>query len=336
VSEPGVRIGLLLPTREAAVAGRQSSEHFLELAELAEKVGYDSVWAGDSPVARPRLDPLVLLGAVAGRTEKITLGTAVLLAALRPPVLLAQNVATLDRLADGRLILGLGAGFPYPATQAEFSAIGVPFSERVERLLETVRICRLLWSPADSGRADAAITFEGRFWRFEQLDLFPKPEQTAGPPLWLAGAGPSMLRRVGLHFDGWLPYSPTIEAFSTGLAEVRTAAARAERDLGAITPALYATVMLDEDAAHAERELERYVRGYYGLPLEGMRQLQAFYAGGVEGCIRWLGDYIAAGARHLVLRFGTLSDPSKMVELAAEELLPAIRAQAPALQVPAA
>jgi alkanesulfonate monooxygenase SsuD/methylene tetrahydromethanopterin reductase-like flavin-dependent oxidoreductase (luciferase family) len=334
VSEPGVRVGLLLPTRESIVTGRQSSEPFLELAELAEEIGYDSLWVGDSPVARPRLDPLVLLGAVAARTEKITLGTAVLLAALRPPVLLAQNVATLDRLAGGRLILGLGGGFPYPATEAEFSAIGVPFSERIGRLLETVRICRLLWSTAHSDSTGAGVTFEGRYWSFEELELLPKPEQPGGPRLWLAGAGGRTLGRVGRLFEGWLPYSPTVEEFATGLAEIRTAAANAEREPDEITPALYATLVLDDDAARAEQELERYVEGYYGLPLEGMRQLQAFYAGGVEGCIRWLSEYISAGARHFVLRFGTLDDPSGMMGLAAGQLLPALRAQTPAVEVP--
>jgi alkanesulfonate monooxygenase SsuD/methylene tetrahydromethanopterin reductase-like flavin-dependent oxidoreductase (luciferase family) len=277
----------------------------------------------------------MLLGAVAARTERVTLGTAVLLAALRPPVLLAQNVATLDRLAGGRLILGLGGGFPYPATEAEFSAIGVPFSERLGRLLETVRICRLLWSFDRSYSADPGVTFEGRYWSFEQLELQPKPEQPGGPQLWLAGAGARTLGRVGRLFEGWLPYSPTVEEFAAGLAEIRTAAANAKRDSAEVTPALYATVLLDEDTARAERELERYVQGYYGMPLEGMRQLQAFYAGGVEGCIRWLSDYIAAGARHLVLRFGTLEDPGEMIGHAAGALLPALRARTLALEVPA-
>src|ERR687888_1473316 len=104
MSQPDdVRVGLLLPTREARVAGRDDPALLLEVAEEAEGLGFDSLWAGDSPIARPRLDPLTLLAGVAVRTESVTLGTAVLLGALRPPVLTAHALASLDQLASGRL-----------------------------------------------------------------------------------------------------------------------------------------------------------------------------------------------------------------------------------------
>lgn len=88
---------------------------------------------------------------------------------------------------------------------------------------------------------------------------------------------------------------------------------------------MYATVSFARDERAAERELERYCDAYYGLPLEGMRRLQAYYGGTVAGCVEWLKGYMAAGARRLVLRFGTLGDPRPMIELAGRELLPALR-----------
>ncbi len=109
-----VRFGLLLPTREQVLVDRPDVRSLLELGRAAERLGFDSLWAGDSLLARPRLEPLALLSALAGQTESVTLGTAVLVAALRHPLLLAHQVATLDQLAGGRVILGLGAGFPYP------------------------------------------------------------------------------------------------------------------------------------------------------------------------------------------------------------------------------
>ena len=102
------RIGYLLPTREQVMEGRPEAAPLLALAERAEALGYASVWVGDSVLARPRHDPLTLLAAVAGRTRRVQLGTAVLLPALRNPVLLAHQVATLDQIAEGRVILGVG------------------------------------------------------------------------------------------------------------------------------------------------------------------------------------------------------------------------------------
>src|SRR6188768_3576512 len=121
------RLGYLLPTRERVMEGQHDTGLLLALAEKAEGLGFDSIWVGDSLTARPRHDPLTLLAAVAARTKKAELGTAVLLPALRNPVLLAHQVATLDRIAEGRLILGIGIATDVPNIRAEFEASGVPF-----------------------------------------------------------------------------------------------------------------------------------------------------------------------------------------------------------------
>src|SRR5437868_3743860 len=102
------RIGYLLPTRELVMQGRPEAALLLALAERAEGLGYDSIWVGDSILARPRHEPLTLLSAVAARTRKAELGTAVLLPALRNPVVLAHGIATLDQISEGRFILGVG------------------------------------------------------------------------------------------------------------------------------------------------------------------------------------------------------------------------------------
>ena len=97
------KIGYLLPTREQIMEGRPDAASLLELAARAEALGYNSVWVGNSVLARPRHDPLTLLAGVAGRVPRVALGTAVLLPALRNPVLLAHQVATLDQVSEGRL-----------------------------------------------------------------------------------------------------------------------------------------------------------------------------------------------------------------------------------------
>jgi alkanesulfonate monooxygenase SsuD/methylene tetrahydromethanopterin reductase-like flavin-dependent oxidoreductase (luciferase family) len=304
--------------------GRDDPAALLDLAELAERLGYDSVWVGDSPIARPRLDPLTLLAAVAARTERASLGTAVLLGALRPPVPTAHALASLDLIAGGRLIVGLGAGFPLPATQAEFRAVGVPFEERVGRLMETVEIWRMLWREPDSAPAPTT-DFAGRYWRFRGVELAPKPRQRGGPPLWLAGSSRGALQRAGARFDGWLPYPPTPTQYAEQWEAVKSAASAVDRREDEVTPGVYVTVALDDDKSRAQARLDHYCRSYYGLPLEAMRQVQGFYAGDAGGCVDWLDGYVRAGARHIVLRQATLDNHREQARRAAEEVLPRLR-----------
>src|SRR5215510_2372869 len=123
-------VGILLPTRESVMSGRPAVAPMLTLAERAEALGFSSVWVGDSLTARPRHEPLTLLAAVAARTRRVALGTAVLLPALRHPLVFAHLVATVDRVSAGRLILGVGIAGDTPATRKEFEAAGVPFHQR--------------------------------------------------------------------------------------------------------------------------------------------------------------------------------------------------------------
>src|SRR5262249_11104096 len=125
------RIGYLLPTREQVMEGRPAAAPLLALAERAEGLGFDSIWVGASLLARPRHAPLTLLAAVAARTRRAELGTAVLLPALRNPVVLAQQIATLDQISQGRYILGVGIASDNPPIRAEFVAAGVPLANRL-------------------------------------------------------------------------------------------------------------------------------------------------------------------------------------------------------------
>src|SRR5918994_7291319 len=141
-----VELGVLIPTREAIMSGRPEAAPLLTMAERAEAAGFDSVWIGDSITARPRHEPLTLMAAIAARTQHVKIGTGVLLPALRNPVVLAHAIATLDRVAEGRVILGLGIAADNPAIRREFAAAGVPFERRVGRFMEILEICQALWT----------------------------------------------------------------------------------------------------------------------------------------------------------------------------------------------
>ncbi|MGW7524961.1 LLM class flavin-dependent oxidoreductase [Streptomyces sp. NPDC054783] len=322
-----LRIGVLLPTREMAVTGDYSVAPLLDFAREAEELGFDSLWAGDSLTARPRLDPLVVLAAVSAVTSRVGLGTAALTATLRHPLIGANMAAGLDHASGGRLTLGLGAGFPVPESAAEFAAVGVPFESRVGRLDETVRLWRQAWrTDGEPGAAE----FTGRYWRTDGLDRLPKPAAPGGPPLWLASSDtPRVLSRVARRYDGWLPFLPDPKAYRTAWERITELAGQHGRAPHAITPALYATLNVQADRRRAEAALDTYVQGYYGRPLALMNTVQAYGWGTPEECAAWLAEYVAAGARHLVLRIGSLDSRPHLRQIA-EEVLPVLRATRPA------
>jgi alkanesulfonate monooxygenase SsuD/methylene tetrahydromethanopterin reductase-like flavin-dependent oxidoreductase (luciferase family) len=249
-------------------------------------MGFASVWAGESLLARPRFECMTLLAAVAARTSSVTIGTAVLLPALHQAVPLAQATATLDRIAHGRLVLGVGAAAASPATAAELATVDVRLEERARRLLDNVARCKALWTGPDA----------------EGIDLLPRPQQPKGPPVWLGAGGPKMLARAGQSFDGWFPISPTAEAFAAGLVQVRSAATAAGRSPRDLSIAVYLNVLIDEDAGKAVAEQRAYMEAYYGAPYEALKTIQGCCAGPSEVVGDWIASYIAAGAEHVVIR----------------------------------
>jgi alkanesulfonate monooxygenase SsuD/methylene tetrahydromethanopterin reductase-like flavin-dependent oxidoreductase (luciferase family) len=289
------KIGYLLPTREQIMEGRPETGPLLNLAARAAALGFDSVWVGDSLTARPRHDPLTLLAGVAGRVPGVTIGTAVLLPMLRNPVILAHQVATLDQLSEGNLILGVGFAADRPNIRAEFAAAGVPFEHRIGRMLEGLRLCKALWS-------GLPVDWDGR-WQTSQAVVAPTPHRPGGPPLWIGGNLAGSLDRAGKYFDGWFPIAPSAPDFAAGLAHVRNVARENGRDPASVGGAMYLTVSLDDDATKAEDRLNSFLERYYGQPAPTLRRRQACYAGPAAGLTAWLDSYAESGASHLVLRF---------------------------------
>jgi alkanesulfonate monooxygenase SsuD/methylene tetrahydromethanopterin reductase-like flavin-dependent oxidoreductase (luciferase family) len=289
------KLGYLLPTREQIMEGRPDAASLLALAVRAEALGYDSVWVGDSVLARPRHDPLTLLAGVAGRVPRVALGTAVLLPALRNPVLLAHQVATLDQVAEGRFILGVGIARDVPNIRAEFAACGVPFEKRVGRMMEGLRLCRTLWS-------GEAVDWDGR-WDVRGGVLAPTPHRAGGPPIWVGGNTAASLERVGRHFDGWFPNAPDATRFTEQWQQVREIASAAGRDASRLSAAMYLTLTVDDDGARAASRMDGFLEGYYGAPAAVLRQRQAVYSGPASGVAEWLDGFARAGATDLVLRF---------------------------------
>jgi probable F420-dependent oxidoreductase len=311
-----VEFGVLLPTRESIMSGRPETAPMLTMADRAEAVGFDSVWIGDSLTARPRHEPLTLLAAVAGRTRRVRLGTAVLLPALRNPVVLAHVVGTLDRVAEGRVILGVGIAADNPAIRREFAHAGVPWDRRVGRFLETLQICRALWSRDH-------VSFSGKHFTLEDASVEPKPHHPDGPPIWIGGSGPTALREAA-RWDAWFPTGPGVEFFAAEFPKIKAAARAAGRPSDAVTGAAYVTLALDPSKAAAEQRLASFLETYYSAPARVIMARQATYAGPIEGCVEWLQRWIDAGCQHLMFRFAG-GDQLAQVDEAAAKLLPRLR-----------
>jgi probable F420-dependent oxidoreductase len=231
-----MNIGVSLPT----VGPIAEREFVLETARAADRLGFHSVWATDHvvilkdrvseyPYKRSTtemlftpgitwLDPVATMGVVAGGTETVLIGSAVLVLPYRDPVVLANELASLDRLSGGRIILGVGAGW----LAEEFRALGVAPEERGKRTDEYIRAMKVLW---DSG---SPVSFDGRFVNFTDVVLATQPVRTGGPPILVGGNTPAALRRAGALADGWLGMELWVEE----IAEIRTGLERAAKEAG--------------------------------------------------------------------------------------------------------
>jgi probable F420-dependent oxidoreductase len=293
------------------------TRRILDLAERAEKMGFDSVWVGDSVLARPRLDALTTLAAVAARTERVKLGTAVLLPALRHPVVLANEVANLDLLSQGRLILGLGIATKNPPVEREFTACGISFAKRIGIFEESITIIRRLWS-------ESKVTFSGRHFQLHKVQAGLRPVQKPGVPLWLAGSVDNALRRVLCLGDGWMPIPPSPQLFVEDWGRLQILARELSKDDQRLHRCLYTTLNINEDAIKADGEMRKFIENYYGTPYEQIASHQGICVGTVERCASWLMEFVNAGAETIILRFGA-SDQVAQMERFAKDVLPIMR-----------
>jgi probable F420-dependent oxidoreductase len=289
------QIGYLIPTREAVMEDRPSAKPLMRLAIAAEDLGYDSVWIGDSLTARPRHEPLTLLSGIAGATNRVKLGTAVLLPALRNPVLLAHTVATLDQVSDGRVILGYGIAGDVPNIRAEFESAGVPFEKRIGRMLEGLQVCRALWS-------GDKVNWDGR-WKLDRQEIGPTPVQAGGPPVWIGGSHPNALKRAARHFDGWFPTGPGAEVCGQQWQEVQAHAKTEGRSGDDMTFAVYLTLALDDNHNAGISRIDKFLEAYYGVPGHLLRRRMASFGGPAEEAAAFIRGYVEQGASHICIRF---------------------------------
>ena len=314
------KFGVLLPTRGVLVyadGGRPRVELNWQMAETVERHGYDSVWVGDSITSKPRLEPLTIMSALAARTQRVRIGTAVMLTALRHPVHLAHALATIDNISNGRVILGAGAGRGDNQMYIdEHSAVGVPVGERADRMEEGINLLRALWTQED-------VTNEGDYYPLENVTLEPQPLQQP-LPVWISSNWIRRgLKRVAEMGDAWITNVPSVELFNRCWDRVQENAAEAGRDAREMTRALYISVNLNEED-EALSEGDQFMQAYYSRPYEAVSKQLLCVFGPPEKCVEAISDYREAGVTYFIVRFAS---PNQMEQLNrfTSEVLPALR-----------
>lgn len=326
--------GLTL-TNRAVVLGMVSAGDLIDLSVQAEASGvFDTVWAGDSLLAKPRLESVSLLSALAGATRRVRLGVGCMATFVhRHPVMLAHQWASLDVLSGGRSWLAVCLGGPDEASAAqalEHRVMGVQSSERVERLEEGIVILRKLFHEKGASHA-------GRFYRFENVTIEPRPIQQPCP-IWIAsnptgltwkgGASASSaavergLRRVARYADGWMTNKVSPDEFRHQWSRITAMAREEGRDASTLGSALYHNIHIDEDRGRALEESKRFLDTYYTSNFSAAFVEGWTVAGGPKECVAQLRAYFDAGLGHVALRL-TSWDQRGQLRRFLEEVAPA-------------
>jgi probable F420-dependent oxidoreductase len=258
-----------------------------EVVRVADQAGVDMVSITDhvvmgentheypygpfpAPLDFPWFEPLTVLAVLAGVTQHIRLSTSVVIAPLRPAVLLAKQLATLDVMSRGRVTIGLGVGWQ----KEEYIAAGVPWEGRYARFVEQMQVCRLLWS-------EAPAAFHGATVDFEKIHAFPRPVQKSGIPIWL-GLSPSdrNIERMAEHGDGWIPMEQNPAKLAPLIARIRAAVAARGRNPAAFQVRVVPRFVF---AAGGAPDLEATLAGVPALIEAGANMVELFPAAFCRG-----------------------------------------------------
>ncbi len=281
-----MRFGLHLPQLGRAA----SPERVVAVAVRAEDLGFDDVWVSDHVAVPTSIEgmpsffpePIPLLSIAAAHTRRIGLGTSVIVPAYRNPLHFAKQWATLDWVAPGRTILGVGAGW----LAEEFAAIGVPMEARGPRLDDYIRGWRALWT--------GATEFESRFFRFEGVRVKPRPASEI--PIWIGGSSRGALRRAA-WCDGWHGTWAPIDVFSARVAALGEEVERSGRDPKSVAVSIHMEVAFGESRYSGWSKVgDGYGdrRPVAGAPTDVAELLAEYVAAGLDHV---LGTPVARGER---------------------------------------
>jgi alkanesulfonate monooxygenase SsuD/methylene tetrahydromethanopterin reductase-like flavin-dependent oxidoreductase (luciferase family) len=329
--------GVNLNNREPLIAPQYSIHDALDLSELVEKLGFDSVWVGDSLFSKPRYEAISLLSAISQRTTRVKLGTACLVTSTRNPLYLALEWATLDVLSKGRTILGACMGNPENGVRREFAALGLEFKHRADIFEEGLQVLRDLW-------IDGKTNFQGNHFKYDNVEFYSgtemgplKPVQSP-PPIWvisnirLTGDLPSEVaakrlerscRRIVELGEGWMTCCRAMhpDEVYEQLGYLKTAADRVGADISKKAISYQVTMNIGDSKESAKKAFGSYISQYYPELSKQMDLSEWGPVGTPDDIIKWLKEFSEAGVTDFICRFGDL-DQFGQVQRFAKEILP--------------
>jgi probable F420-dependent oxidoreductase len=305
MSEPaGLKFGFVTPADRARIAS-------------LEAMPIDSLWVGGH-IASPNPTPeaMMQLAQLAAWTERVTVGTSILLLPLYPPAIIAKQVADLDRACGGRITLGVGVGGEYPQ---EFRACGVDIHERGARLNESIPLLRALW------RAEP-VNHHGRFFPMEDVLIHPAPTQGNRLPIIVAGRQRAAMVRAAHLGDGWLPYLYSADRYARSVDTIVDVARAAGRDLAEFEWMAFVFINVADDRELARAEAAAFLGGNYRQDFAAMLDRIAV-AGTVHEVIAGVRRFIDAGARHIVFTPASRERSAEIARRICHEVIPELRSR---------
>ncbi len=220
---------------------------------------------------------LTILAALAARTSRIRIGSAVLLLAMRNPVVVAKTLATIDQLSGGRLTVGVGVGGEFPP---EWEAVGIDWKTRAARTNEMLEALAGLW-------AEGLFTMESKHVKIENVDLQPKPVKK--PPIWIGGRSDAALARAAKYGDGWMGIFLTPERYADQLRKLDPN----------VYPSIYVWTCIADDTPTARAQASSMLGAFYNIPFEKLEKFTI--VGSPEDCAKRFQEFADAGVKNFAV-----------------------------------
>ena len=293
-----------------------SAQGLIEYGIRAEQLGYESLWAWDHILLGvepnfPIIEALSILTAIAARTQKIRLGTGILVMPMRNPVILAKQLASLDLISNGRLVLGAAVGW----YKREFMAMGVDFHERGKIMERSLDIVKRLWT-------EPRVTVDFPPYLIKDAVMYPKPVQKPHPPILIGGYVEAVLRRAATKGDGWLTYYYTAESFASNWAKIRGFAQEAGRNPDQLISTNQLPIAVGP-RAKVEGPMREWLQTDWDYASWSESTAESAIMGTVNECVEQLKRHVSTGVDRII--FVPYRYQDEQLEIIAREIIPRLR-----------